>query len=82
MKKKNIIIELSKQERFASAQTLKKYVEENFDVEIGDLQADIFLNFISENLAKYYYNKGLADAQAFLFEKMEDLCLLMKETDK
>ncbi|MDR3256408.1 MAG: DUF2164 domain-containing protein [Endomicrobium sp.] len=72
-------IELSKEQKSQAISKLKKYLKENFDTEIGDLKAFLLLDFLSENIASYYYNKGLADSITVMKERLEDIYSLMKE---
>lgn len=81
MAKQKDEIQLSKEHKNKMAHKLKEYVELEFDIEIGNLQSDIFVDFITESLGKYYYNKGVADASSFMSEKTEDLYSLMKIED-
>jgi len=60
---------------------IKNYVLENYDIEIGNLQAEIFLDFISEHLGAYYYNQGVSDSMTFMVDKVEDFYLLMKDEE-
>jgi len=69
---------LPKQKEAATAK-IKEYVLENFDVELGNLQSEFFLDFITEHIGVHYYNKAIADAQAFVTDKVEDMYLLMKD---
>lgn len=58
---------------------LKTYFSDELDVEIGDLQADLFIDFLSITIGKDFYNQGVADTVAALKEKSDDLLLLIKE---
>jgi len=79
MRKQDKAIQLSKEQKSNSATKLKEYIEENFEVEIGNLQAEILLDFITENIGIYYYNKAIEDSLSFMTEKAEELYLLMKD---
>jgi uncharacterized protein (DUF2164 family) len=79
MKKCHTKIELTKEQKLQIATKLKKYLRENFDTEIEELKAELFIDFISENIASYYYNKGLADSIALMKDRFEALFSLMKE---
>ena len=81
MRKQEDIITLTKEQKSNASAKIKEYVEENFEAEIGNLQAEIFLDFITKNIGIYYYNNGIADASAFMTEKAEDLYLLLKDED-
>lgn len=79
MRKNDNLIDLTKEQKTLAADMLKEFLLDSFDVEIGGLQASIMLDFITEKLGPLYYNKAVADAQAFITEKTEDMFLLMKD---
>lgn len=70
---------LTKEQKEKAVAKIKAYVLENYDAEIGNLQAEIFLDFIGEHIGAYYYNMGIADSMAFMTDKIEDFYLLMKD---
>jgi uncharacterized protein (DUF2164 family) len=53
--------------------SLKRYVAENFDQEIGDLRADLLLDYILRELGPTIYNRAIADARDFFQERTADL---------
>ena len=77
--KKDSKIPLNKEQTAVASAKLREYITENFDVDIGNLQAEIFLDYISENIGVHYYNKGVIDSLSFMEEKVEDMCLLLKD---
>lgn len=79
MKRQDDVIALTKEQKEDAASKIEKYIADNFEVETGNLQARIFLDFITENIGVYYYNKAVADSFAFITERTEDLFLLMKD---
>jgi uncharacterized protein (DUF2164 family) len=78
-RKDDTTIPLTKEQKENAVAKIKEYVLENFDVEVGNLQSEIFLDFITEHIGVYYYNKGIADSMAFMTDKIEDFYLLMKD---
>jgi len=52
---------------------------------MGQFDAEFLLDFFSEEVGSYYYNRGLCDAQAYLEKKIEtiseDIYQLEKPTD-
>ncbi len=82
MRKKESIIQLTKEQKNDTSEKIKQYIEENFDCQIGNLQAEIFLEFITENIGAQYYNKAISDAMAYVMEKADDMYILMKEEKK
>ena len=79
MKRKDEIIPLTKEQKTNAVSKIKNYISENFDTEIGNLQSEIFFEYITEHIGVYYYNKGVADSMAFMTDKIEDFYLLMKD---
>lgn len=53
--------------------SLKRYVSENFEQEIGDLKADLLLDYILRELGPTIYNQAIADARHFFQERTADL---------
>jgi len=79
LKKKKEVFSLTREQKERAIAKIKNYVLENFDIEVGNLQTEMFLDFISENMGSYYYNQGIADSMAFMADKTEDFYLLMKD---
>jgi len=79
LKKKKEAFTLARIQKDNAIANIRTYILENYDLEIGNLQAEIFLDFISENMGAYYYNQGVADSMTFMSEKVEDFYLLMKD---
>ena len=72
---------LTKEQREKSIAKIKEYITENFDFEISNMQSGFLVDFISENIGVYYYNKAVADSLKFMSDKTEDLYLLMKDEE-
>ncbi|MGR6430371.1 DUF2164 domain-containing protein [Rhizobium sp. PAMB 3182] len=66
-------IEFPKEEKLALARRLQDYLQEEVDVEIGQLGAEFMLDFIAKEIGVHFYNRGLRDAQAVVTAKMEDV---------
>ena len=49
--------------------SIKRFVAENLDVEIGDLKASLFLEFCVREIGPSIYNQAIADAQSYIQEK-------------
>jgi uncharacterized protein (DUF2164 family) len=72
-------IEITKKQKAQVARKLKRYLRENRYTDIGILKSELFIDFISENIAPCYYNKALSDSIALMKDRIEDLYSLMKE---
>lgn len=53
--------------------SIKRFFAEELDEEIGDLKAMRVLEFCVREVAPSVYNQAIADAQAFVEEKIADL---------
>jgi uncharacterized protein (DUF2164 family) len=76
-------IKISKEARHKLAQSIKRYAAENLDEEIGDLKASLLLDYILEEIGPHIYNHAIADAQAYMQEKvtdMENSCFALEGT--
>lgn len=79
MKKQGVSIDLTKEQKKTARTKIKEYAEEELEVEISNLQGDMFLDFITKHIGPLYYNKAIADASEYMTEKTEDMYVLMKE---
>ncbi|MCR5880271.1 DUF2164 domain-containing protein [Phenylobacterium sp. J367] len=75
-------IELEKPVRDALTRALSRYLKDELDVEIGAMDALLLLDFITEKLGPHFYNQGLADAQAVLTKRVEDLTEAISAIEK
>jgi uncharacterized protein (DUF2164 family) len=53
--------------------SIKRYVGENLDQDIGDLKAGLLLDFCLQEIGPVVYNKAIADAQAYFQARVGDL---------
>lgn len=54
-------------------ESLRRFFREELDEEVGDLKAELVLGYLLEELAPVVYNQGVADAQAWMQGRLEDL---------
>jgi uncharacterized protein (DUF2164 family) len=66
-------IELSKEARTDAVASIRQYFERNLPEPIGELPADLLLNFFLEEVGPAIYNKAVADAQTRLAVRVSDL---------
>ena len=59
-------IEFSKQEKAIIIDKIQLYFKEELDQDIGQFDAEFLLDFFSEEVGAYYYNRGIYDAQAIV----------------
>ena len=63
---------LEKQDRAVLAARVREYLARETETEIGLLQAEIFVDFLAEEVGYVFYNQGLKDAHAAILRRLED----------
>jgi uncharacterized protein (DUF2164 family) len=53
--------------------SLKRYFDEVLEDDIGDLKAEMMLDFILREIAPTVYNHAIVDAQKYMQERVTDL---------
>lgn len=66
-------IEFSKEEKAVIIRKLQLYFSQELEQKIGQFDAEFLLDFFTQELGAYYYNRGLYDAQAILSSKLDDI---------
>ena len=66
-------IEIEKETHAYLIGSIKRFFAEEMEEDIGDLRAERVLEFFTREIGPSIYNQALADAQAYIVEKAEDL---------
>lgn len=66
-------VKLSKDEKKFLIADVKDFFQKEFDEELGDLRAEIVLDFILNKIGPVIYNRGVNDSRNWFREKFEDL---------
>ncbi|MEM6337060.1 MAG: DUF2164 domain-containing protein [Bacteroidota bacterium] len=66
-------IQLSSAAREAIRDALITYCREELDHDIGRLEAVLMTDFLTEEIAPFYYNQGLYDAQRAIDARIDSL---------
>ena len=66
-------ISLTKDTEAFLLDSLKRYVAENLDLEMGDLKTKLMLDYVLKEIGPSVYNQAIADAQATIQAKTADL---------
>jgi uncharacterized protein (DUF2164 family) len=53
--------------------SIRRYFAENWNQEVGDLKADLLLDFVLREIGPSVYNRAIADAQVYLRDRVADL---------
>ena len=64
---------LEKQQVEEIVPSIQRYISEESGEQIGNLNAELLLDYFMKEIAPYAYNRGVQDAEAFFREKLEDL---------
>jgi uncharacterized protein (DUF2164 family) len=68
-----ITLAISKQCRADAVASIQRYFDENMPESIGNLPAELLLNFFLEEVGPVIYNKAISDAQARVQQRVLDL---------
>jgi uncharacterized protein (DUF2164 family) len=65
--------ELAPEIRADAAKALSRYLKRELDLEVTGFDAEFLADFVTETLGPHFYNQGVADAQALLSKKMDEV---------
>jgi uncharacterized protein (DUF2164 family) len=66
-------ITLTSEDSAKALASLKRYCAEELDVELGDLPGTLLLDFILAEIGPSIYNRGVADAQVYLRDRVAEV---------
>ena len=75
-------IELDKQVREAASRLLLRHLKDEHDVELTPFDALALVDFVSEALGPYFYNQGVADAQAVVQKRADAIADALYDLEK
>ena len=67
------MIDFQKDEKEQLVALLQRYMHDELDMDVGQFDAEFFLDFISEKMGGYFYNRGVCDAQVVLESKVLEI---------
>lgn len=70
---------LTKEQSQEITDALKSFFLDELDIELSNMQVGFLMDFLSQNVSKCFYNRGVVDAIDALKDKTEDLMLLLKD---
>ncbi|MFZ3576940.1 DUF2164 domain-containing protein [Virgibacillus sp. DJP39] len=70
--------QLTKEQKDDMAGLIKGYFEKERGEDISHLASLLIFDFITEEIAPLFYNKGVEDAHAFMTSKLDDLFEIQK----
>jgi uncharacterized protein (DUF2164 family) len=66
-------ITLTDDARRQATASIKRFVLEELDQDVGDLKAGLVLDFVLKEIAPTIYNGAIADAQTYIRDRLADL---------
>ncbi|MBN2625875.1 MAG: DUF2164 family protein [Spirochaetales bacterium] len=76
---KHKALELDRDRKKALVDGLIAYIDDEWEQEIGLLKAELLLDFLTDNMGKELYNRGVTDSRKFVMKRMEDMELDMDQ---
>ena len=67
------MIKLKREQKEALATAIQDYMQDELEVEIGQFDSEFLIDFITEKLAPFYYNKGIEDAKVVIERRMQEM---------
>lgn len=65
--------DLSKQQRTEATESLRRFLLEELELEVNDLQISFLLDFFLKEIGPVSYNRGVEDAKSYFTSKADDL---------
>lgn len=75
-------IKFSKNEIEIIVKRIQIYFNEELEHEIGQFEAQFLLDFFTEEIGPYFYNRGLYDARTVLENRMESISEAIYDLEK
>lgn len=67
------MIKLERAQKEALAAAIQEYMQDELEVEIGQFDSEFLIDFITDKLALFYYNKGIEDAKSVIERRMLEM---------
>jgi uncharacterized protein (DUF2164 family) len=68
-----LTLELSDEATKQAIASIRRYFDEELDLDIGDLKAQLLLEFVLKEIGPSIHNSAVADAQTFIRGRTADL---------
>lgn len=75
-------IKFTQSEKAVLIEKFQRYFSAELDRELGQFEADFLLDFVTEQVGGYFYNRGLYDAQAVVSQRAELIAEAIAELEK
>lgn len=75
-------IEFNKDEKEVLTRSIQRYFNQELNHQIGQFDAEFLLDFFTEEVGAFYYNRGLMDAQIVIQDRVERIADAIFELEK
>ncbi|PCJ46380.1 MAG: hypothetical protein COA99_02865 [Moraxellaceae bacterium] len=75
-------VKFTNDEKKIIVEKVKYYFESELRQEIGQFDAEFLMDFFTDQIGGYYYNRGLADARLVIESKLDDIDAAIYELEK
>lgn len=66
-------LKIPRERKQALVEMVRQYLADEFDVEAGDLSAELLLDYVGGLIGPAWYNQALMDARALVSRRSDDL---------
>ena len=66
-------IKFEKEQRDRIVGEIQRYLSDEHDISLGAIPSELLLAFFTERIGPYYYNQGIADAQAVFAKSLDTI---------
>lgn len=74
-------LKLNDDEKQAVIHSIRDYMSEEFELEVGEMQAGFLLKYFLKEIGPFVYNKAISDAESFFTEKASELSISLFEEE-
>lgn len=75
-------IEFSKEEKEIITKKITVYFSDELNQDIGQFDAQFLLDFFTDEIGSYFYNRGLYDVHSILERRLDDITEAIYELEK
>ena len=72
-KSKPPILNLTPEQERQATSTLKRFMEERFELQLGSFEAAEILELFTREVAPHYYNRAIFDVQSVLKDRFDSI---------
>ncbi len=76
------LVEFSKEAKEDILGMIQTYASEELDRELSGLESQLFLDFLSDKIGPYFYNRALNDARLKIQERMDGIADAIYELEQ